>query len=188
MVFSFSVGQQDAARGVLRHFAHMESDATALWYILHDRQKPLELRRHSHGDVVAKSGNLVADALQRVAEPATVDDKATSDGGAVGLITKQLYVHNFLGVILRQLSSIWTSIFVNSRRAILFFVSVVVVDADEGACKSENLSESDEDGMVDFSERMRYKPTRKQCTPEGAHCSSDDELELFHGSYCVLRF
>ena len=96
MVFSFSVGQQNAARGVLRHFAHMESDATALWDILHDRQQPLELRRHGDGDVVAKSGDLIADALEGVAEPTAVDDKATCDGGAVELITKQLYVHDFL--------------------------------------------------------------------------------------------
>ena len=110
MVFSFSVRQQDAARRVLRHFAHMESDATALWYILHNGQETTELGRHGYGEVVAKSGDLVADALEGVAEPTAVDDKATSDGGALGLITKQLYVHNFLGVILRQLSSIWTSI------------------------------------------------------------------------------
>ena len=98
MVFSFSVGQQDAARGVLRHFAHMESDATALWYILHNRQEATELGGHGDGEVVAKSGDLIADALEGVAEPATVDDKATSDGGALGLVADKLYIHNFLGL------------------------------------------------------------------------------------------
>ena len=29
---------------------------------------------------------------------------------------------------------------------------------------------------------MRYEPTRKQCAPESAHCSSDYELELLHDS------
>ena len=67
----------------------------------------------------------------------------------------------------------------------LFFISVVIVYTDEGASEGEYLANSDEDGVVDFSERMRYKPTRKQCAPEGAHCSSDDELELFHE---VLNF
>ena len=162
MVFSFSVGQQDAARGVLRHFAHMESDATALWDILHERQEALELGGHGYCHMVAKSGDLIANAFESVAEPATVDDKATSNGGALGLITKQLYVHNFLGVILRQLSSISTSIIVNSRRVILFFVSVVVVDANEGASEGEYLTEGNEDGMVDFAQWRAAKSRDKQ--------------------------
>ena len=97
MVFSFSVGQQDAARRVLRHFAHMESYAAALWYILHNRQQPLELRRHGYCHMVTQRRNLIPDALQRVAEPTAVDDKATSDGGALGLIADKLYIHNFIG-------------------------------------------------------------------------------------------
>ena len=76
----------------------MESDATALWYILHNGQEATELGRHGDSDVVAKSGDLVADALQRVAEPTAVDDKATSDGGALGLVADKLYIHNFLGL------------------------------------------------------------------------------------------
>ena len=98
MVFSFSVGQQDATRGVLRHFAHMESDATALWYILHNGQEATELGGHGDGEVVAKSGNLVADALEGVAEPSVIDYKTTSDGGALGLVADKLYIHNFLGL------------------------------------------------------------------------------------------
>ena len=96
MVFSFSVGQQDAARRVLRHFAHMESDATALWYILHNGQETTELGGHGDGEVVAKSGDLVADALEGVAEPTAVDDKAASNGGALGFITNQLQIHDFI--------------------------------------------------------------------------------------------
>ena len=70
----------------------------------------------------------------------------------------------------------------------LFFIPVFVVYPYQGTGEGEDFAKGDEDRVVDFSERMRYKPTRKQCAPEGAHCSSDDELELFHGSYCVLRF
>ena len=98
MVFSFSVGQQDAARRVLRHFAHMETYATALWYILHNGQEATELGGHGDGEVVAKSGNLVADALEGVAEPSVIDYKTTSDGGALGLVADKLYIHNFLGL------------------------------------------------------------------------------------------
>ena len=65
----------------------MESDAAALWYILHNGQEATELGRHGDGDVVAKSGDLVADTLKGIAEESTVDNKATSDGGGLGLIT-----------------------------------------------------------------------------------------------------
>ena len=72
MVFSFSVRQQDAARRVLRHFAHMESYAQAARYILHNGQEATELGRHGYGDMIAQRRDLIADALQRVAEPTTV--------------------------------------------------------------------------------------------------------------------
>ena len=77
--------------------AAVESYAAALWYVLHNRQEATELGRHGDGEMIAQRRDLIANALERVAEPSTVDDKATCDGGAVGLITKQLYVHNFLG-------------------------------------------------------------------------------------------
>ena len=96
----------------------MESYAAALWYVLHNGQETTELGRHGDGEVVAKSGDLVADALQRVAEPTTVDDKATCDGGAVGLITKQLYVHNFLGG--GYFKTIIVNLDVNSRRVFYY--------------------------------------------------------------------
>jgi hypothetical protein len=54
----------------------MESYATALWHILHNGQEATELGRHGDGEVVAKSGNLVADALQGVAEPTAVGYEA----------------------------------------------------------------------------------------------------------------
>ena len=62
----------------------------------------------------------------------------------------------------------------------------MVVDSDEGAGEGENLTKSDEDGVVDFSKWMCNKPTREQCTPEGAHCSSDDELQAFHDNQQLL--
>ena len=65
----------------------MEADATALWDVLHDGQKATELRRHGDGYMVAEGGDLVADTLKGVAEPTTIDNKATSDGGGLGLIT-----------------------------------------------------------------------------------------------------
>ena len=34
--------------------------------------------------------------------------------------------------------------------------------------------------MVDFTYGRGNEPRREQCAPEGAHCSSDDELQAFH--------
>ena len=62
----------------------------------------------------------------------------------------------------------------------LFFVAVVVVDADEGASEGEYLAEGNEDGMVDFAQRRAAEARDKQCAPESAHCSSDDELKASH--------
>ena len=56
----------------------------------------------------------------------------------------------------------------------------MVVDADEGASEGEYLSEGNEDGMVDFAQRRAAEARYKQCAPESAHCSSDDELKAFH--------
>ncbi len=56
----------------------------------------------------------------------------------------------------------------------------MIIYADEGAREGKYLAKGDEYRVVDFSERVRYKPTRKQCAPEGTHCGSDDELELLH--------
>ena len=56
----------------------------------------------------------------------------------------------------------------------------MVVYTDERATESENFAEGDEYGVVNLAERMRDEPTREQCAPESAHCSSDDELKAFH--------
>lgn len=89
----FKVGQQDAASGVLRFGATVEADAATLWYVLHDRQQALELGRLRNAYRVTQGGDLVADALKGIAEIASVDDKATSDGCALGLIADELDVH-----------------------------------------------------------------------------------------------
>ena len=64
--------------------------------------------------MVAESGDLIADTLEGIAEPSAIDNKATGDGIALRLISNQLYIHNFLGFILRQLLSIKMSIFLIS--------------------------------------------------------------------------
>ena len=107
--------------------------------------------------MVAEGGDLVADTLKGVAEIASVDDKATRDGGAFGLIADELDVHNFyLRLDDLQFSiyfTIWLFdylplLYVNNSIAQLsnskstsFFVAVVVVDADEWAAEGKYLAE-----------------------------------------------
>ena len=43
--------------------------------------------------MVAEGWNLIADTLKGVAEPATIYDKATGNGGAFGLIADKFEVH-----------------------------------------------------------------------------------------------
>ena len=101
--------------------------------------------------MVAKSGDLVADALEGVAEPTAVDDKATSDGGALGLVADKLYIHNFLGLFKTIIVNLDVNYCQFKESILLFFVSVVVVDADEGASEGEYLSEGNEDGMMNLA-------------------------------------
>ena len=56
----------------------------------------------------------------------------------------------------------------------------MVVNADERTAEGQYFTEGDEYGVVDFAQWVCNKTTRKQCAPEGAHCSSDDELQTFH--------
>ena len=56
----------------------------------------------------------------------------------------------------------------------------MVVNADERTAEGQYFTEGDEYGVVDFAQWVCNKTTRKQCAPEGAHCSSDDELQAFH--------
>ena len=67
--------------------ASMEANAGALRYILNDRQQPLKLWGLGDGNVVAESGYLIADALEGVAVPSSVDNQPTGNGGALGLIS-----------------------------------------------------------------------------------------------------
>ena len=64
---------------------------------MHDRQAAFEPRRLGDGYMVAEGGDLVANTLKGVAVPTSVDNKATSDGIALGLVADKFDVHNFRG-------------------------------------------------------------------------------------------
>ena len=56
----------------------------------------------------------------------------------------------------------------------------MIVYADEAPAEGEYLAEGNEDGMVDLAQWRAAEARNKQCAPESAHCSSDDELKAFH--------
>jgi hypothetical protein len=45
--------------------------------------------------VVAESGDLISHALEGITKPSTIDDEATGDGEASGLIADEFNKHNF---------------------------------------------------------------------------------------------
>ena len=71
----------------------METYSAALWDVLYNRQESLKLRGMGDGYVVAESGDLIPHTFEGVAEPSAIDDKATSDGVALGLIAIKMDIH-----------------------------------------------------------------------------------------------
>ncbi len=67
----------------------------ALWYMLHNRQQPTELRRHGHCHMVAQCRYLIANTFQRIAIPPSIDHQPPRDSIAFRLISYQSYIHNF---------------------------------------------------------------------------------------------
>ena len=101
---------EDTASGMFRFGAAVKANAlphrlidfrliACLRHILHQRQEAFELGGYGDGYMVAERWDLVAHALQRIAVPATVDNKATSEGIASGFVTNKFNVHiNRVGV------------------------------------------------------------------------------------------
>ena len=90
---------EDTASGMFRFGATVEAYTlphrliACLRHILHQRQEAFELGGYGDGYMVAERRDLVAHALERIAEPATVDNKATSDGIASGFVANKFNVH-----------------------------------------------------------------------------------------------
>ena len=56
----------------------------------------------------------------------------------------------------------------------------MIVYPYQAPAEGEYLTEGNEDGMVYLAQRRAAEARYKQCAPESAHCSSDDELKAFH--------
>ena len=88
----------------------MEAYPTALRHSADQRQQPFKTGRMSDFYGIKECEDLVSFALESVTEPTTIYNKATSDGGALGLVADKFDVHIF---------------------RVLFFIPVLVVDTDE---------------------------------------------------------
>ena len=64
----------------------------------------------------------------------------------------------------------------------LLFIAIFVINADQTTGEGEDLAKSDEDGVMDLAQWWAEEARGEHYAPEGAQCSSGDELDLFHGT------
>ena len=78
---------------------------------------------------------------------------------------------------------------VRVRLIVMIFRFVVIVDADDRSCEGGDLTESDEDGLVDLSLRSEPRADVKEREPAQREDSGDEELyelRVNHGA-CFLK-
>ena len=70
----------------------------------------------------------------------------------------------------------------------LFFIPVFIVNTDQTTGEGEYFAKGDENRVMYLSQWWANEARGKHYAPEGAQCSSGDELEVFHGlgSYLPL--
>ena len=85
----------------------------------------------SYFDGIKECEDLVSFALESVTEPTTIYDQSPCNRIALRLVANKFDVHNF---------------------GSLFFIAVLVVDADEGAAEGEYFAKGDEDGVMDLAQ------------------------------------
>ena len=61
----------------------------------------------------------------------------------------------------------------------------MIVYADEGAAECQYLSKRYQQRVVYLARRRGTKACDEQCTPEGAHCHCDDQLQAFHHALLI---
>ena len=63
--------------------------------------------------------------------------------------------------------------------------AIMIVYADEGAAECQYLSKRYQQRVVYLARRRGTKACDEQCTPEGAHCHCDDQLQAFHHALLI---
>ena len=132
---------------------------------------------------------MVADALKGIAEIASVDDKATSDGGALGLIADELDVHNFylrlddlqftiyftiwlfdylpLLHVNNSIAQLSNSKLSNSKST-SFFIPILIVNAYQTTAEGKDFSKGNEHGVVYLAQRWAAEARDEQDASENA--------------------
>ena len=76
--------------------AAVDANSGAIRYILHDGEQAFELRGSGDGYVIAERQDLIAFALEGVAEERAIDDETAGDGFALRLISLKTNVHKLI--------------------------------------------------------------------------------------------
>ena len=166
---------------------------------MHDRQAAFEPRRLGDGYMVAEGGNLVANTLKGVAVPTSVDNKATCNGIALGLVADKFDVHIFLFLVmsLREVVRLRRVVCASRRlplhsshhprkacitspTATSLAIAVLVVDPYQTPAEGEYFAKGDENRVMDLAQWWADEARGKHYAPESAQCHSGDELEVFH--------
>ena len=110
--------------------------------------------------MVAEGGNLVANTLKGVAVPTSVDNKATSDGVALGLVADEFDVHIFL--VFSYVASRGCALLaggVGFAEATSLAIPVFVVYPYQGTGEGEDFAKGDEDGVMYLCQWWNHKPS-----------------------------
>ena len=67
----------------------------------------------------------------------------------------------------------------------LFFVAIMIVDANEGSAEGEYLAEGDEYRVVDLSQRRATEARYEHYASEDAQCHCSGDLQASHSAYSV---
>ena len=132
---------------------------------------------------------MVADALKGIAEIASIDDKATSDGGALGLIADELDVHNFylrlddlqftiyftiwlfdylpLLHVNNSIAQLSNSKLSNSKST-SFFIPILIVNPYQTTAEGKYLAKGNEHGVVYLAQWRAAEARDEQDASEDA--------------------
>ena len=126
---------------------------------MHERQAAYELRRLGDGYMIAEGGDLVANTLKGVAVPTSVDNTATCNGIALGLVADEFDVHIFL--VFSYVASRGCALLaggVGFAEATSLAIAVLVIDPYQTAAEGEYFAKGDEDGVMYLSQWWNHKP------------------------------
>ena len=123
-------------------------------------------------DGIKECEDLVSLALESVTEPTTIYDQSPRNSGTLRFVAIKFDEHIFFCYFV----------------TLLLFIPVFVVNPYQTTREGEYFAKGDENRVMDLAQWWAEEARGKHHAPEGAQCSSGDELEVFHelGSYFPL--